>query len=124
MAKGAVMATISPPTKALWPAWYSPPTNPPFSASRIVLSVADCLGISGAAVTGQSRARLYVRARGVVAQILHERGWSSPMIGRVLGGRDHSTVLNLLDKFPVYCREEQVHAAYELYRCPRPGRLV
>lgn len=47
-------------------------------------------------ITGPSRFRLAVFARATVAAVMRERGYTLVQIGNVLGGRDHSTVLNLL----------------------------
>lgn len=106
-----------------WPAWYVPP-QAKFNLQRLIANVARDLDVSRADVLDVGRRGKFVRARVVIAMILRERGWSTPMIGRALGNRDHTTILNLLDRFPYYCEFEEVSACYMRHRCPKPGKLV
>lgn len=48
------------------------------------------------AIRGPNRSKELVAARAFVAQVLRRDGWSLPRIGRVLGARHHTTVINLL----------------------------
>lgn len=66
------------------------------SHKDVVTSVAHGFGLTYEAVTGARRFTVLVCARSVAAKILQERGNSLPQIGRYLGGRDHSTIHNLL----------------------------
>ena len=50
-------------------------------------------------ITGHRQFHVFVEARCVVVVILRERQFSYPQIGRTLGGRDHSTIVNLYQKF-------------------------
>lgn len=59
---------------------------------RVVAEVAIATRVPPAAILGGSRRREVVQARDAVVALLRRAGWSSPMIGRVLG-RDHSSVL-------------------------------
>lgn len=75
---------------SLWPKWYRPPTG---LASDLIGFVAREFGVSPAEVKGAGRNRMLVGARSVIAVVLREqRGLSYPTIGRMLGGRDHSTI--------------------------------
>jgi chromosomal replication initiator protein len=59
--------------------------------------VATSFGISRAELIGSSRAALPLRARQVAILLTREStGLSLPEIGRLYGGRDHSTILNAL----------------------------
>ena len=61
-------------------------------------------------VQGPLRWREIVKARAEIAFYLrHERKWSFPKIGKFLGDRDHTTIMNLTS--PV-CRTKK-RAAYE-----------
>ena len=46
---------------------------------------------------GNSRER--VRARAEIYVLLRERGWSYPRIGALVGGRDHTTVMNSVQRY-------------------------
>lgn len=59
---------------------------------------------------GPRRLKPLVFARGVVSAILHERGFSTTKIGRMLN-RDHSSIVHYLREVgPVYCRNP-IHGA-------------
>ena len=68
-------------------------------ASRIVEIVAEVARLHGTteiAVRGPVRAAPIVAARRDAARRLRLRGLSLRLVGQALGGRDHTTVLNLL----------------------------
>ena len=67
------------------------------SVEEIQQRVAEGFGISRAELVGSSRAATPLRARQVAIFLTRElTDLSLPQIGRLYGGRDHSTVLNSL----------------------------
>jgi chromosomal replication initiator protein len=67
------------------------------SVEEIQQRVAECFGIARAELVGSSRAATPLRARQVAIFLTRElTELSLPQIGRLYGGRDHSTVLNSL----------------------------
>ena len=69
----------------------------PTSVEEIQQRVAECFGISRAELVGSSRAATPLRARQVAIFLTRDlTDLSLPQIGRLYGGRDHSTVLNSL----------------------------
>jgi len=85
-----------------WPSWYRPRGILP--ADMLIRSVANEFGISADTVKAKERPIHHVHARSVIVKILRERNLSKPMIGKLLGGRDHSTVWNSLVNFDMYER--------------------
>lgn len=86
-----------------------PKSNPflgPFKVGpAIVSSVAKDFGLDPSDITGLSRTRDIVDARATVAAVLKRWGrLSYPAIGRVLGGRDHSTVIHAVSMLDIYIR--------------------
>lgn len=77
-----------------------PSSQPPrrdTPVEEIQQRVASSFGISRAELIGSSRAAAPLRARQVAILLTREEtGLSLPQIGRLYGGRDHSTVLNAL----------------------------
>jgi chromosomal replication initiator protein len=70
--------------------------------------VATAFGISRAELIGSSRAAVPLRARQVAILLTRESsGLSLPQIGRLYGGRDHSTVLNSLRRIELGIGEDQ-----------------
>lgn len=70
----------------------SSPSNP---VEEIQCHVSTAFGISRAELVGSTRAATPVRARQVAIYLTRElTDLSLPQIGRIYGGRDHSTVLN------------------------------
>jgi chromosomal replication initiator protein len=69
----------------------------PTSVEEIQQRVAERFGISRAELVGSSRAAIPLRARQVAIFLTRElTELSLPQIGRLYGGRDHTTVLNSL----------------------------
>jgi chromosomal replication initiator protein len=67
------------------------------SVEEIQQQVAESFGISRAELIGSSRAATPLRARQVAIFLTRDMtDLSLPQIGRLYGGRDHSTVLNSL----------------------------
>jgi chromosomal replication initiator protein len=72
-------------------------TTEPTTVEEIQERVAAAFGISRAELVGTSRAATPLRARQVAILLTREStDLSLPQIGRLYGGRDHSTVLNSL----------------------------
>lgn len=70
----------------------------------LLASVAQTFGVSVADIRGKSRQAIHVDARSVLTTILRDRGVSYPVIGRLLGGRDHSCAINSARNFAYYAR--------------------
>lgn len=82
----------------------------------ILGSVGEQFGLTPDDIRGRTRTAPHVEARAIVATILHERGLSYPAVGRLLGGRDHSTIINLVHKFDIYgARNPLVWESYALH---------
>jgi chromosomal replication initiator protein len=77
------------------------------SVEEIQQRVAEGFGISRAELVGTSRAATPLRARHVAIFLTRElTDLSLPQIGRLYGGRDHSTVLNSLHRIEVGLGED------------------
>ncbi len=72
------------------------PTCAPITAKRIIEIVAKHAEVTVADIKGRSRHTENVRARQLAGKLM--RHWrpdlSYPQIGRILGGRDHSTIIH------------------------------
>ena len=80
--------------KPLWPSHYRPPRH------SLVEFVADQFGVTPALIRGPRRYAALVDARAVISKVLRERGEISyPVIGRVLGNRDHTTIIHYCKTF-------------------------
>ena len=90
----------------------------------LVAVIAAHHGLTAAALTGRSRVRAVVAVRALAAWVLYQRtlqlraatgsGWaglSTTGIGALLGGRDHSTVLNLLARAEAYRQADPEYRA-------------
>lgn len=66
-----------------------------FFPGKVISDVAAMHCITAADIKGPKRSRHLVDAREDVTIILRERGLSLPQIGKILGGRDHTTIMNL-----------------------------
>ena len=71
------------------------PSSRSIESENVLEEVGNRFSISPAALVGPSRKKDIVRARHVAMYLLHEElGLRDTQIGRLLGGRDHSTVIN------------------------------
>lgn len=90
--------SVATPAAKMWPNWYEPPPRSNSYAMpqhRLLASVAMKHSTTIDDICSRDRRMEKVDARRVVAVVLKARGWSYPRIGRLLGGRDHSTIMNL-----------------------------
>ena len=55
-------------------------------------------GVRPVDILSPSRYSLYLPARYAICLALRRRGWSYGKIGRTLGGRDHTTIINACDR--------------------------
>ena len=77
----------------------SPPPTKTISPERIIQAIISFSGVTGEALRGKGRAKQVVLPRQVAMYLLREdTGASLVEIGRLLGGRDHSTVLHGVGK--------------------------
>jgi chromosomal replication initiator protein len=89
----------------------SSPRRQETPVEEIQQHVATAFGISRAELIGSSRAAVPLRARQVAILLTREStGLSLPQIGRLYGGRDHSTVLNSLRRIELGMSEDQTLA--------------
>lgn len=84
-----------------WPQWYRPPTRRKPFAREIVAQVAEMFGRTYDEMVGATKTAYMVDARATAAAVLRRRGMSYPEIARHLQ-RDHTSVINLLDKLDRY----------------------
>lgn len=89
----------------------------PFS-QKLAFEVADELGLKLEKVLSGSRSRECVEARALIYILLREKDplkYSYPHIGRLMGGKDHSTIIHSIREFfPVFCKRNPL--LFPLYR--------
>lgn len=66
------------------------------TARYAIAAAARTVGVRIRDVTSRTRHPRHCEARGLAAALLAEAGWSTAQIGEALGGRDHSTIVELL----------------------------
>lgn len=66
--------------------------------SDIVATVAKQFFISYSELIGPRRQAQFTKARFAAAFVLHKRGVSLTRIGKHLGNRDHTTIMNAIDR--------------------------
>ena len=76
-------------------------------AAGIIAQVCEALEIPREAFSSESRQKYLVAARALVVKLLRERNasiYSYPRIAEIVGRGDHSTMINAMRKFEIYCR--------------------
>lgn len=97
--------------KPIWPKWYRPLHRIP--ADMMLKRVADEFGVTAAALKGRGRGRVLTTPRSVFIRLMRDRGLSFPVIGRLLGNRDHSTIHNCFSKYAEYAStDERMETVY------------
>lgn len=81
---------------------------------EIIAAVAAHFEMTFADIIGRRRHRAYVQARQTVAYVLTQRGMSTPSCGRVLGRRDHSTIVYAIERFES-CGTDKMRAVAAMY---------
>lgn len=77
------------------PTFLAPPPFPAFGVRKHVLAIAcDLSGVSEATLIGNGRGGELPRLRWAVMVAFRHAGFSTPQIGKMLGGRDHTTVMH------------------------------
>ncbi len=79
--------------------------------NRLGEQIARHHGIRKSDLFGPSRHPHVVKARADLYYVLRAQGWSSVAIGRAVGGRDHTTVLDALKKRKARCEAHVIAAA-------------
>lgn len=86
----------------------------PFVFKQLTESVAKEMYVRAADILGPNRARHLILARAILSMLCLKQGMSCKLIGRRMGGRDHSTIINHRKAFPKYAAEyPEVLACYE-----------
>jgi len=93
---------IKEPLPATVPAPTPNPFTGPFQFKLLAASIASDFDTTADEIIGPSRFRSLILPRLVLTKLCIERGMSCAQIGRKMGGRDHSTILNQRDKFEPY----------------------
>ena len=89
------------------------PTRSPFPAD-IVKDVAQAFGLPVVEMVSPNRTGHYTRARMVAARLMRDRNYSLPRIARCLGRTDHSTALNMLQRYePLAQHYPEMRKVYE-----------
>lgn len=83
----------------LWPVWHRPNQR---TRSEVLRDVADAFSVTPDELRGPGRVKRLCSARAVYSAILMRRGVSLSQIGRLLGGRDHSTIIHSRKTFDAY----------------------
>jgi hypothetical protein len=83
-----------PGLRPMVPAFYRAPRSYRFAVMR----AARLTGYGYSEIIGGSRERSLSHIRWAIMIALRKRGLSTPLIGRLLGGRDHTTVMHGLQR--------------------------
>lgn len=75
------------------------PISNPTSPMEIIRDIAAIFNLTYGDITGHRRHKYIVQVRHLVAALLVARGNSRGQVGKWLGGRDHTTIVNSLDRF-------------------------
>ena len=101
-----------------------PPSPNPFVGAfmfkALVASIASDFGTTADDICGPARFRRLILPRIVLTKLCLEQGMSSKAIGRKMGGRDHTTILNQRDSFHAYAKKyPAIRESYERHAALR-----
>lgn len=68
--------------------------------------------ISALMITGANRNRSVLLVRYAISAVARENGHSYPQIGKMLGGRDHSTIINGVKQSAIYIEHDPEFASF------------
>ncbi len=97
----------------MWPSWYRPPHGYDW---RVTLDrVCTFYKVTPADVLGPKRHQHFIDARWVFAKALRAKGrLSYPQIGKIIGGRDHTTIIHACQEFQNRARyRTEMHEALQ-----------
>lgn len=100
------------PRRRDWIEVASPQAFKP-ATTRIVLDVvSEATGISVAALCGDQRVTAIIRPRQIACWIMRQETTRSlPQIGRAMGGRDHTTIMNAIKRVDQMRERDEVFSA-------------
>jgi len=76
-------------------------------AQKIIVAIAAEFDLTPSQIAGEARTKRVSDARHVAASLIADMTKASlPTIGRMLGGRDHTTILNSQKRFAAMCASE------------------
>lgn len=101
-----------------------PDSLPTPVSKRIVYAVAHVHDMTVEELISNRRSRRFIYARAVAIRLLRDLTWenglprfSYPQIGRIMGGRDHTTILYAIEHFDEYCATDpEMRDVYETLR--------
>ncbi len=73
---------------------------------EIVACASEAFRIDAYQILNGDRSDLHCRPRFAVCLIAHDLGYSHPQIGRTLGGRDHTSIMNACKRARAFAAEE------------------
>lgn len=87
---------------APWPKWYKPPTRA-FRVDRMIREACNAYGIDPAQFISAGRFKNFVRPRQAVCLALRNsrKELSYPQIARLVGRKDHSTIIHAVHQAEV-----------------------
>jgi len=101
----------------------APSPNPfvgAFMFKALAASIASDFGTTVDDICGGARFRRLILPRIVLTKLCLEQGMSSKAIGRKMGGRDHTTILNQRDSFHAYAKKyPAIRESYERHAALR-----
>lgn len=82
---------------------------------RLLKKASEVFDLSVTELAGNQRYKYLMPARFAMYKTLRERGWSYPRIGKLFGGKDHSTIIHgvkradyMIEKDPDYAAKVKV----------------
>ena len=87
--------------KPLWPSHYAPPGRRCPSVDLVEMAAREFLTTTDV-LRSDARNKRLTHARAIAANALRQRSLSYEKIGRMLGGRDHSTIIHACAMLPYY----------------------
>lgn len=87
----------------------------PNASTRVLSAAAHCFNVPLSALSGVSRDPVLVRARFAVAYVLREADplkYSTPVLARIIGRKDHSTIIHAVKRARVLIEDDAEFAGH------------
>ena len=84
-----------------------------FTPEQLIKKISHVLNVPVGYIVGNNRTRRYCEARHIIADILYNiYGLSYFEIGELLGGRNHSTIINSVNSIMDWCNDDEYRVRY------------